>query len=45
MQNFRARQDTKPLSLEQSKKYLEQESNDSEMSTQRAFQLAKIRGK
>ena len=42
MQNFRARQDTKPLSLEQSKKYLEQkESNDSEMSTQRAFQLAK----
>ena len=42
MQNFRSRQDTKPLSLAQSKKYLEQkESNDSELSTQRAFQLAK----
>ena len=42
MQNFRSRQDTKPLSLEQSKKYLEQkESSDSELSTQRAFQLAK----
>ena len=42
MQNFRSRQDTKPLSLEQSKKYLEQrETNETEMSTKRAFQLAK----
>ena len=42
MQNFRSRQDTKPLSLTQSKKYLEQkEINESEVSTQRAFQLAK----
>lgn len=42
MQSFRSRQNTKPLSLEQSKKYLEQrETNETEMSTRRAFQLAK----
>ena len=42
MQNFRSQQDTNPLSLEQSRKYLEQkETNETEMSTKRAFQLAK----
>ena len=42
MQNYRAQQDTKPLSLEQSKQYLEQkDNNETEVSTKRAFQLAR----
>jgi len=42
MQNYRSQQDTKPLSLEQSKQYLEQrDNNETELSTKRAFQLAK----
>jgi hypothetical protein len=42
MQNFRSRQDTKPLSLKQSEIYLEQkDNNEAEVSTKRAFQLAK----
>lgn len=42
MQNFRSRQDTKPLSLKQSEIYLEQkDNNEAELSTKRAFQLAK----
>ena len=42
MQNFRSRQDTKPLSLRQSEIYLEKKDNsEAEVSTKRAFQLAK----
>ena len=42
IQAYRSQQDTKPFSLEQSRKYLDQrDSNESERSSHRAFQLAK----
>jgi len=42
MQNYRAKQDTAPLSIEQSKQYLEQrDNNEIEISTERAFKLAR----
>lgn len=42
MQDYRSRQDTAPLSVDESKQYLnQQDSDNAEMSTGRAFQLAK----